>query len=44
MLKVFLDDVKKLPVDFCLSMGFKSHVKQAANVMIKFEKFLLDQN
>jgi len=44
MLKVFLDDVKKLPVDFCLSEDSKSHVMQTANVMIKFEKFLLDQN
>lgn len=44
MLKVFLDDLRMPPLDFCLSVGSKSHVKQTANVMIKFEKVLLDQN
>ena len=43
MSKVFFEDLELPEPDFYLGVGSGSHAEQTANVMIKFEKILLDE-
>ena len=43
MSKVFFDDLELPKPDFYLGVGSGSHAEQTANVMIQFEKILIDE-
>ena len=43
MSKVFFEDLELPKPDFYLGVGSGSHAEQTANVMIKFEKILLEE-
>lgn len=43
MSKVFFEDLELPQPDFYLGVGSGSHAEQTANVMVKFEKILLDE-
>lgn len=43
MSKVFFEDLELPQPDFYLGVGSGSHAEQTANVMIKFEKILIDE-
>jgi UDP-N-acetylglucosamine 2-epimerase (non-hydrolysing) len=43
MSKIFFEDLELPRPDFYLGVGSGSHAEQTANIMIKFEKILLDE-